>query len=304
MRAAVQASTRAGVVRRTRAAALLLAGTTILGGGTDADGDEAPVNRDPVQAASMDAMLDRLPSDTIEINTLDLVAAKRKLGLPGDADPSVDSDRPPAQETLNITAGIVLSKLAGSAGTKVEPIADLRRVTAAVQAPNYALDSVVLLATRQPRAEIERVRAPTYEDVEPGVGRELHHLEGQAEVADDRVLEVLDAGPVDAHVVRGPASRNVSLRVESSPMRSDVGCGRRGSSCRRFHLGVPATMTGCVTAVVDAPRAVSTRPAIASASWWRSSGSGRKVVRILRRQPLPRKKLSRCPHGRSRPRLL
>jgi len=32
--------------------------------------------------------------------------------------------------------------------------------------------------------------------------------------------------------------------------------------------------------------------------------SGRKVVRILRRQPLPRKKLSRCPHGRSRPRLL
>jgi len=32
--------------------------------------------------------------------------------------------------------------------------------------------------------------------------------------------------------------------------------------------------------------------------------AGRKVVRILRRQPLPRKKLSRCPHGRSRPRLL
>jgi hypothetical protein len=39
----------------------------------------------------------------------------------------------------------------------------------------------------------------------PGVGRDLHHLVGQAEVADNRVMEVLGAGAVDAQVVRRPA---------------------------------------------------------------------------------------------------
>ncbi len=43
------------------------------------------------------------------------------------------------------------------------------------------------------------------EDGETAVSGQLQHLVGQAEVAHDRVVEVLGAGPVDAHVVRGPA---------------------------------------------------------------------------------------------------
>ena len=38
-----------------------------------------------------------------------------------------------------------------------------------------------------------------------GVGREFHDLVGEEEVAYDGVMELFGAGPVQAHVVRGPA---------------------------------------------------------------------------------------------------
>lgn len=144
-----------------RLIALVLASAAVLaacGGGNDSD-DEAPVNREPVTAASMDALLDRLPSDTIEIDTLDLAAIKRKLGLPGDRDPTIESDRPPAQRKLSTAAFSIANKLAGDPDAKVEPIADLGLVTAAVEVATFALDVMVLLATPQPRAEIERALA-------------------------------------------------------------------------------------------------------------------------------------------------
>jgi hypothetical protein len=43
----------------------------------------------------------------------------------------------------------------------------------------------------------------------------------QVEVVDDRVVDELDAGPVDLEVGGGPPDTNSSLRVDSSPMRSE-----------------------------------------------------------------------------------
>ncbi len=37
-----------------------------------------------------------------------------------------------------------------------------------------------------------------------GVGGQLHGLEGEVEITDDRVMEVLATGAVEAHVVGGP----------------------------------------------------------------------------------------------------
>src|SRR6185503_3110017 len=42
------------------------------------------------------------------------------------------------------------------------------------------------------------------QDVQPRVGREFHHLEGQAEVPDDRVMDCFGASLVDPNVVRRP----------------------------------------------------------------------------------------------------
>jgi hypothetical protein len=53
--------------------------------------------------------------------------------------------------------------------------------------------------------------------VRPGVGLELHHLEGQAEIADDQVMKVLGAGLVDADVVGGPSgAERLALRRQLS----------------------------------------------------------------------------------------
>ena len=56
---------------------------------------------------------------------------------------------------------------------------------------------------------------------QPGVGREFHDLVGEAEVAYHGVMELFGAGPVQAHVWVAQRLRKVSLRVDSSPMRSD-----------------------------------------------------------------------------------
>ena len=57
--------------------------------------------------------------------------------------------------------------------------------------------------------------------VRPISAPELHHLERQAEISDDRVVNMLGAGLVEADVVRGRACADSSLRVDSSPTRSD-----------------------------------------------------------------------------------
>src|SRR6266536_320998 len=44
------------------------------------------------------------------------------------------------------------------------------------------------------------------EDRQPVVGGEVQPVVAQAELADDGMVEVLDAGVVEAHVVRGPAA--------------------------------------------------------------------------------------------------
>jgi hypothetical protein len=43
------------------------------------------------------------------------------------------------------------------------------------------------------------------QDGETGVGPELQHLERQAEISDDRVVNMLGTGLVEPDVVRGPA---------------------------------------------------------------------------------------------------
>lgn len=42
-------------------------------------------------------------------------------------------------------------------------------------------------------------------DRQPGIGGEVHPVVAEGEIADDGVVEVLDAGGVEADVVRGPA---------------------------------------------------------------------------------------------------
>jgi hypothetical protein len=43
----------------------------------------------------------------------------------------------------------------------------------------------------------------------------------QVQVADDRVVDDLDAGGVNLDVVRGPSTTKSPLRVDSSPIRSE-----------------------------------------------------------------------------------
>src|SRR5216683_2792620 len=52
-------------------------------------------------------------------------------------------------------------------------------------------------------------------------GGDREGLVGEIKVPDDRVADELDAGGVDPDVVGGPPDRNWSLRVDSSPIRSD-----------------------------------------------------------------------------------
>jgi hypothetical protein len=55
-------------------------------------------------------------------------------------------------------------------------------------------------------------------DGELGVGRELHRLVAQLELADDGMADPLDAAAVEAHVVCAAHHvRNSSLRADSSP---------------------------------------------------------------------------------------
>ena len=64
-----------------------------------------------------------------------------------------------------------------------------------------------------PRAGLSGVR----QDGETGVGPELRHLKRQAEISDDRVVNMLGAGLVDADVVRGPSSaERLALRRQLS----------------------------------------------------------------------------------------
>ena len=54
------------------------------------------------------------------------------------------------------------------------------------------------------------------QEVQAGVGGELHHLEGEGQLADDRVVEALGAGLVQAHVgCAAQRARNSSLRVRA-----------------------------------------------------------------------------------------
>ncbi len=54
-----------------------------------------------------------------------------------------------------------------------------------------------------------------------GIGGEREGFERQVEVADDRVVDELHAGGVNPDVWAAHRPRNSSLRVDSSPIRSD-----------------------------------------------------------------------------------
>ena len=59
------------------------------------------------------------------------------------------------------------------------------------------------------------------EERQAGVGREDEPVVGQVEVADDGMVVVLDAGVVEADVVRGPAGAEPLCSSSSSPTRSE-----------------------------------------------------------------------------------
>ena len=107
------------------------------------------------------------------------------------------------------------------------------------QAPHVVLDGVEpqpgsgffrhpcrlrLIERRRPAPEeVERLLglgaglSGVREDGKVGVSPELHHLERQAEVSDDRVVNMLDARLVDADVVRGPSgAERLALRRQLS----------------------------------------------------------------------------------------
>ena len=99
----------------------------------------------------------------------------------------------------------------------------------------------------------DRCGGPAGEEVQPLAGRrprlgavegqllaavagELDSFEVECELADDGVVEPLRAGAVQVDVVRGPSTRNSSLRVESSPMRSvrRLSYGSRAAAVQRM----------------------------------------------------------------------
>ena len=84
-----------------------------------------------------------------------------------------------------------------------------------------------LVERRRPaREEVKRLLglrtglSDVRQDGETGVGPELHHLERQAEISDDRVVNMLDARLVDADVVRG--SSGAELRALRRQLADEV----------------------------------------------------------------------------------
>src|SRR5829696_4300891 len=59
------------------------------------------------------------------------------------------------------------------------------------------------------------------QEVQAGIGGELHHLEGEGEIADDGVVEALGAGLVQTHVVGRPAG--AELLAARGELADEVG---------------------------------------------------------------------------------
>src|SRR5215210_7936591 len=96
-----------------------------------------------------------------------------------------------------------------------------------------------LVERRRPaREEVQRLLglrtglSGVRQDGETGVGPELHHLERQAEISDDRVVNILDAGLVDADVVRGPSGAEL-LALYRGARPACGGCWHRSRPRRR-----------------------------------------------------------------------
>lgn len=137
--------------------------TTLALAGCGGGGEKKPVStaaapgaRAPSSSTAVEALLDRLPGEMDEIAVIDLATARRQLGVPADTDPAdrLDDDDP-RRGRLDDAAVKMLSYLIRP--PKAVRAIDHGRVTAAVAARGSSGNEVVvLLATRQPRSEIER----------------------------------------------------------------------------------------------------------------------------------------------------
>ena len=135
-----------------------VAATAIAGcGGGD---DDVPAA--PPPSPRMAALLDRVPAAANLISSLDLGAARRELGLPANLAPADEggSGLDAAHRRFNEAALTPLRYLALPDLPAAARAIDHRQVTGAVDAqidhPDGDLDEVVILATQQPRRQMQR----------------------------------------------------------------------------------------------------------------------------------------------------
>jgi hypothetical protein len=152
--APLQQLLRAAILSAVAAAAL--AGC----GADDKDGAAASAATPP--SARMAALLDRVPAAANVLLSFDLAAARRELRLPADRAPSDPGDRVlvVAEDRFDRAALTPLRYLALPDLPAAVRAIDHGQVTGAVDAqidrPDGDLDEVVILATQQPRREIQR----------------------------------------------------------------------------------------------------------------------------------------------------
>jgi hypothetical protein len=139
-------------------AAVALAGCGGGGGSSTGTGPLTSATPAPATAApalSADALLDHLPGGVTEIAVMDLAAARRQLGIAADTDPAdYRIDDNPGRRRFDDAALKPLGYL--TRPTKAIRAIDYGRVTAVISARRSFEETVLILATTQPRAEIER----------------------------------------------------------------------------------------------------------------------------------------------------
>ena len=226
-------------------------------GGTGADDTRLttrahaqPATAAPASAGA-DALLDRLPGGMTEIAVMDLAAARKQLGLAADTDPAdyrVDDD--PARKRFDDAALKPLGYL--TRPTKAIRAIDHGRVTTVISARRSLGETVLILATQQPRAEIERGLAAAGRRP---IGDDAYALkEDDAGLDGGKVLVFGDGLVVfgsSLRVARGVVRRTVRDK-RLAPTRALLGSVR--GAFRAVHVGDIRPDAPCVDGIAGGER--------------------------------------------------
>jgi hypothetical protein len=108
--------------------------------------------------ATIAALLDRVPGTSDEIGVMDLATARRQLGLDAGFDPAGygESLRVASHDRFDTAALTLLGYLTEGDELAWPAAIDHGRVTAAVSGASFLGEHTLILATTQPRAEIEQ----------------------------------------------------------------------------------------------------------------------------------------------------